>query len=173
MALALGYSDVTPRLLIVLALVVGSGCRHKTPEAQPQPVSWVAEGGTVFRQDGNGRRALLALDSAAAPAGAAIVPRQWTPAPGSTFSVAATRFRHVLPSPSADWVAFETAGTHELVGVVPAAGGALKVLDFYFDSSADSLRWAPGGRYLTAFYTPPSGTAEVRVYDASLGKRIK
>ncbi|MHB0962298.1 MAG: hypothetical protein ACYC5V_03695 [Gemmatimonadaceae bacterium] len=101
------------------------------------------------------------------------MPRLWTPAPGSTFSVAATRFRHVVPSPLVDWVAFETAGTHELVGVVPAAGGALKVLDFYFDSSADSLQWAPTGRFLTAFYTPPSGTAEVRVYDATLGKRIR
>lgn len=173
MAFALGSSDVTSRLLIVLVLLVGSGCRHTPPRAQAQPVSFVVEGGTVYRQDGSGRRALLALDAAAAPAGAAIVPRQWTPAPGSTFSVAATRFRHVVPSPLVDWVAFETAGTHELVGVVPATGGALKVLDFYFDSSADSLQWAPSGRYLTAFYTPPSGTAEVRVYDATLGKRIK
>jgi hypothetical protein len=164
---------VTARTLIVLALLVGTGCRHKAPEAQPQPVSFVTEGGTVYRQDGSGRRALLSLDSAAASAGVAIVPRQWTPAPGSTFSVAATRFRHVVPSPLVDWVAFETAGTHELVGVVPAAGGALKVLDFYFDSSADSLQWAPSGRYLTAFYTPPSGTAEVRVYDATQGKRIR
>ena len=158
---------------MVLALLVGSGCRHKAPEAQPPSVSFVTEGSTVYRQDGSGRRALLSLDSAAAPAGAAIVPRQWTPAPGSTFSVVATRFRHVVPSPLVDWVAFETAGTHELVGVVPATGGALKVLDFFFDSSADSLQWAPSGRYLTAFYTPPSGTAEVRVYDAALGKRIR
>ncbi len=161
------------RLLIACALLAASGCRHQPPQSQPQPVAFVTEGSTVYRQDGSGRRALLTLDSAAAPAGAAIVPRQWTPAPGSTFSVAATRFRHVLASPLVDWVAFETAGTHELVGVVPAAGGALAVLDFYFDSSADSLRWAPSGRYLTAFYTPPSGTAEVRVYDATLGKRIR
>lgn len=164
---------MTSRLLIVLALLVGSGCRHQPPAAQPQPVSFVTEGSTVYRVDGSGRRALLTLDSAAAPTGAAIVPRQWTPAPGSTFSVSSTRFRHVVPSPLHDWVAFETAGTHELVGVVPAAGGALTVLDFYFDSSADSLQWAPSGRYLTAFYTPPSGTAEVRVYDATLGKRIR
>ena len=161
------------RLLIAGALLAGSGCGHQPPQSQPQPVSFVTEGSTVYRQDGANRRALLTLDSAAAPTGAAIVPRQWTPAPGSTFSVAATRFRHVLASPLVDWVAFETAGTHELVGVVPAAGGALKVLDFYFDSSADSLRWAPSGRYLTAFYTPPSGIAEVRVYDATLGKRIR
>jgi len=164
---------VTFRLLIVLALLVGSGCRPTPPRAQPQPLSFVVEGGTIYRQDRSERRALLTLDSAAAPSGAAIVPRQWSPAQGSTFSVAATRYRHVVPSPLADWVAFETAGTHELVGVVPAAGGALKVLDFYFDSSADSLQWAPSGRYLSAFYTPPSGTAEVRVYDATLGKRIK
>ncbi|MHB1095289.1 MAG: hypothetical protein ACYC3F_03875 [Gemmatimonadaceae bacterium] len=161
------------RLLIVLALLLGSGCRHTSAAPQPTPVTFVTDGSTVYRQDANGRRALLALDSAAAPVGAAIVPRQWTPAPGSTFSVAATRFRRVVPSPLVDWVAFETAGTHELVGVVPATGGALKVLDFYFDSSADSLQWAPTGRYLTAFYTPPSGTAEVRVYDATLGKRIR
>ena len=128
------------RLLIVLALVLGSGCRHKSPEPQPQPITFVTEGSTVYRQDGNGRRALLALDSSAAAAGAAIVPREWTPAPGSTFSVPATSFRRVVPSPRVDWVAFETAGTHELVGVVLAAGGALKVLDFYFDSSADSLQ---------------------------------
>jgi hypothetical protein len=136
-------------------------------------VTFVAEGATIYRQDGSGRLALVTLDSAAAPAGAAIVPRQWSPAQGSTFSVAASRFRHVAPSPLADWVAFESAGTHELIGVVPASGGALKVLDFYFDSSADSLRWAPGGRYLTSFYTPPSGTPEARVYDAVLGRRIK
>ncbi|MBW7933947.1 MAG: hypothetical protein H3C62_10120 [Gemmatimonadaceae bacterium] len=161
------------RLLVVLALLATTGCRHKAPEAQPQPVAFVADGGTIYRQDSSGRRALLALDSATAPAGAAIVPREWTPAPGSTFSVAAARFRHVVPSPSADWVAFETAGTHELVGVVPANGGLLKVLDFYFDSSADSVVWQPNGRYLNAFYTPPSGTPEVRVYDVTLGKRIK
>jgi hypothetical protein len=164
---------VTPRLLIVLALLVGSGCRHKAPEARAQSLSFVTEGNIVYRLDGSGRRAVLSLDSAAAPAGTAIVPRQWSPAQGSTFSVAATRYRHVVPSPIVDWVAFETAGTHELVGVVPANGGALKVLDFYFDSSADSLRWAPSGRYLTAFYTPPSGIAEVRVYDATLGKRVR
>lgn len=161
------------RLLIALALLLGIGCRHPLPGPQPQPVTFVAAGSSVYRQDANGRHALLALDSSAAPAGAAIVPRYWTPAPGSTFSVAATRFRRVVPSPVMDWVAFETAGTHELVGLVPAAGGALTVLDFYFDSSADSLQWAPNGRYLTAFYMPPSGTAEVRVYDAKLGKRIK
>lgn len=151
---------------------MGVGCRHQSPAAKPQPITFVTEGNTVYRQDEAGRRAVLTLDSAAAPSGTAIVPRQWSPAQGSTFSVAATRFRHVLPSPRADWVAFETAGTHELVGVVPAAGGALKVLDFYFDSSADSLRWSSGG-LLTAFYMPPSGTAEVRVYDATLGKRVK
>lgn len=161
------------RLLIALALLLGSGCRPKAPAPQPQPLTCFAEGSTVYCQDVSGRRALLTLDSAAAPAGAAIVPRQWTPAPGSTFSVAATRFRRVVPSPLVDWVAFETAGTHELVGVVPATGGAFKVLDFYFDSSADSLQWEPSGRYLTAFYTPPSGTAEVRVYDAARGKRIR
>jgi hypothetical protein len=154
-------------------LLCSGGCRHQSPAPQAQAITFVTDGSTVYRQDGNGRRALLTLDSASAPAGAAIVPRQWTPAPGSTFSVAATRFRHVVPSPLVDWVAFETAGTHELLGIVPAAGGALKVLDFYFDSSADSLRWAPSGRYLTAFYLPPSGTAEVRVYDATLGKRIR
>lgn len=151
---------------------MGVGCRHQSPEAKPQPVTFATEGGTVYRQDGAGHRAVLALDSAAAPAGTAIVPKRWSPAQGSTFSVASTRFRHVLPSPRGDWVAFETAGTHELVGVVPAAGGALTILDFYFDSSADSLRWTPSG-LLTAFYTPPSGTAEVRVYDAILGKRVK
>lgn len=165
--------EVNTRRLIALALLLGSGCRHTTPLPQSRPITFVAEGGTVFRVEANGRRAVLALDSSTAPAGTAIVPRQWTPAQGSTFSVAATRFRRVVPSPRMDWVAFETAGTHELVGVIPAAGGALKVLDFYFDSSADSLRWAPTGRYLTAFYMPPSGTAEVRVYDAALGTRIK
>jgi hypothetical protein len=164
---------VNPRLLIALALLVNPGCRYQAPAPQPPRVTFVVEGGTVFRRDAGGRRALLALDSAAAPAGTAIVPRQWTPAPGSTFSVAATSFRHVVPSPRADWVAIETAGTHELVGVVPAAGGALTVLDFYFDSSADSLRWAPTGALLTAYYTPPSGAAEVRVYDATRGKRVK
>jgi hypothetical protein len=163
---------LTTRLLIAIALLMGVGCRHQIPQAKPQPITFVTEGATVYRQDETGRHAVLSLDSAAAPTGAAIVPREWSPAPGSTFSVAATRFRHVVPSPSADWVAFETAGTHELVGVVPATGGALTVLDFYFDSSADSLRWTPSG-LLTAFYTPPSGTAEVRMYDATLGKRIK
>jgi len=165
------------RLLIAFSLLVCSGCRYTAPAAQAQPqgqrVTFFADGGTLYRQDGTGRKALVALDSATAPAGAAVVPRQWTPAPGSTFSVAATRYRHVMPSPLSDWVAFETGGTHELVGVVPATGGPLKVLDFYFDSSADSLRWAPTGRYLTAFYMPPSGVAEARVYDATLGKRIK
>jgi hypothetical protein len=164
---------VKQRLLIPLALLVCSACRHTSPETQPRRVEFVAEGSLLYRQDSSGRRALLALDSAGAPAGAAIVPRQWTPAPGSTFSVAATRFRHVVPSPLMDWVAFETAGTHELVGIVPAKGGPLQVLDFYFDSSADSLKWAATGRYLTAFYTPPSGVGEVRVYDATLGKRIR
>jgi hypothetical protein len=165
--------QVNRRLLIALALLVCSGCLHKSPVAQPQQVTFVADRGVLYRQDGSGRKALLALDSATAPAGAAIVPRQWTPAPGSTFSVAATSFRRVVPSPLSDWVAFETAGTHELVGIVPAKGGPLIVLDFYFDSSADSLKWAPTGRYLTAFYTPPSGVSEVRVYDAALGKRIR
>lgn len=164
---------MTKKLLIALALLVCSGCRHKTPGAQPRPITFAAEGRVLYRHDGSGRTALLALDSATAPAGAAIVPSRWTPAPGSTFSVAATSFRRVEPSPLSDWVAFETAGTHELVGIVPANGGPLKVLDFYFDSSADSLQWAPAGRYLTAFYTPPSGVAEARVYDATLGKRIK
>ena len=164
---------MTKSLLIPLALLVCSGCRPKAPEPQPGRIEFVAEGSVVYRQDGSARRALLALDSATAPTGAAIVPRQWTPAPGSTFSVAATRFRHVVPSPSMDWVAFETGGTHELVGIVPANGGALHVLDFYFDSSADSLKWAATGRYLTAFYLPPSGVREVRVYDATLLKRIR
>lgn len=159
--------------LVALALLVCSGCLHKAPAPQSHAATFVSERGVLYRQDDTGRSALLALDSATAPAGAAVVPSKWTPSPGSTFSVAATRFRHIAPSPLGDWVAFETAGTHELVGIVPANGGALKVLDFYFDSSADSLKWAPAGRYLTAFYTPPSGVAEVRVYDATLGKRIK
>lgn len=161
------------RLLIPLALLVCGACQRRAPAVQPGRVEIYAEGSVIYRRDDSGRRALLALDSAAAPAGAAIVPPLWTPAPGSTFSVAATRFRHVLPSPLLDWVAFETAGTHELVGIVPAKGGALQVLDFYFDSSADSLKWAATGRYLTAFYVAPSGVAEARVYDATLGKRIR
>jgi hypothetical protein len=165
--------DVLMQWRIMLALLLCSGCIHKSPMAQPQQVTFVVDKGVLYRQDFSGRKALLALDAATAPAGAAIVPKQWTPAPGSTFSVAATSFRRVVPSPLSDWVAFETAGTHELVGVVPANGGPLTVLDFYFDSSADSLKWAPTGRNLTAFYTPPSGVAEVRVYDATLGKRIK
>lgn len=164
---------MTAKLLLPLVVLVCGACRHSPPDTRTSHVEFIADGGLLIRRDDGGRRALLALDSATAPAGALIAPRRWSPAQGSTFNVAATRFRHVAPSPRADWVAFETEGTHELVGVVAATGRSMHVLDFFFDSSADSLRWASAGRYLTAYYTPPSGVSEVRVYDAATGKRVK
>lgn len=140
--------------------------------AGSQEVAFEVREGRLIRSDGDGDRALLALDSAA-PAGVPVVPASWQPAPGSTFGIRATSFRHAVASPGGRWVAWEAGSTHDLVGVVPADGGPVTVLDFYFDSSAEELIWAPGGRYLAARYLPPSGMQEVRVYDAHAGTRLR
>ena len=126
----------------------------------------------LYRYDHELRTPLLALDSGLARAGVPVVPAQWEAAPGSVFRVRATAFRHVVGAPAGDWVAWETMGTHELLGVVPGQGGDVVVVDFYFDSSARELLWAPAGRFLAAFYTPPGGYAELRVYEARTGTRL-
>ena len=132
------------------------------------------QGRVLYRDDGGVRTPLLALDSAHAPRNVAVAPAQWQPAPGSVFGVSATSFRHIAPAPRADRVAWETAGAvHDLLGVVPASGGDIVVLDFYFDSSARELSWAPNGRYLAAIYDSPSGVAELRVYDVVAAKRLE
>ncbi len=127
----------------------------------------------LVRSADDGERPLLALDSAAAPAGVPAVPAAWRPAADATFRIGATAFRHVVPSPDGRWVAWEAGSTHDLVGVVPADGGPVTVLDFYFDSSAEELTWAPGGRYLIVRHLPPSGMLEARVYDAEAGTRLR
>lgn len=138
-----------------------------------QEVAFTVREGLLVRSAGDGERALLALDSAAAPADVPVVPASWQPAPGSAFGIHATAFRHAVASPEGRWVAWEAGSTHDLVGVVPADGGPVTVLDFYFDSSAEELAWAPGGRYLVARYLPPSGMLEARVYDAEAGTRLR
>ena len=149
-------------------------CHGQTPAPKADQISFVADGSVLYREDASGRTPLLALDSATAPAGVLIAPSQWSPAPGSTFGVAARTFRHVVASSQHDFVAWETNGAvHDLLGVIRSDGSKLDVLDFYFDSSADSLKWSADGKQLKAFYTPPSGIAEVRVYDAAAGKRVK
>lgn len=142
-------------------------------EAGRQEVRFVVRQGILYRQGAEGERPLLALDSAAAPSGVPVVPGYWEPGPRSGFRVDAEDLRHVVPSPERRWVAWETESVHDLVGVVPADGGSLTVLDFYFDSSARQLTWAPGGRFLASFYLPPSGLEELRVYDAEAGARLR
>lgn len=132
-----------------------------------------ARDGVLYRRDGSGTRPLLALDPASAPPGVPVLPETWRPAPDVEFGVQASRFRHIEPSPSARWVAWETFSTHDLLGVVPAGGGSPTVLDFFFDSSAEDLSWAPGDRYLAADYASPSGYDEIRVYDAQAGSRLR
>lgn len=141
--------------------------------AASQEVDVTVREGLVVRGAGDGEQALLALDSAAAPADVPAVPTSWRPAADATFRIGATTFRHVVPSPDGRWVAWEAGSTHDLVGVVPSDGGPVSVLDFYFDSSAEELAWAPGGRYLVARYLPPSGMLEARVYDAEAGTRLR
>lgn len=139
--------------------------------ADPQPAFYL-ENGVLYRRDEAGVRPLLALDSASAPPGTPVLPGEWRVDADAVFRVEAERLLHVVPSPALRWVAWETNAVHDLLGVVPAAGGDAEVLDFFFDSSADSLRWAPGDRYLAAFYLPPSGYRELRVYDAERGVRL-
>lgn len=138
-----------------------------------QEAAFAVRGGVLVRRGGEGERPLLALDSAAAPEGVPAVPSSWRPAPDVTFGIHATSFRHVVPSPDGRWVAWEAGSTHDLVGVVPADGGSVTVLDFLFDSSAEALTWAPAGRYLAVHHLPPSGFEEVRVYDAGEATRLR
>lgn len=139
--------------------------------ADPQPAFYL-EGGVLYRRDEAGIRPLLALDSVSAPPGTPVLPAEWRVDADAVFRAKAERLLHIAPSPALRWVAWETNAVHDLLGVVPAAGGPVKVLDFFFDSSADSLRWAPGDRYLAAFHLPPSGYRELRVYDAERGVRL-
>lgn len=138
-----------------------------------QEVRFAARRGLLYREADGTELPLLALDSAGAPSGVPVVPGSWEPASGSRFSVEADGFRHVVPSPEGRWVAWETESVHDLLGVVPADGGSPRVLDFYFDSSARELTWAPGGRFLASTYLPPSGLEELRVYDAEAGTRLR
>lgn len=142
-------------------------------EADRQETRFEVRQGMLYRQRADEERPLLALDSAAAPSGVPVVPGYWETGPRSGFRVDAEDLRQVVPSPEGRWVAWETESVHALVGVVPADGGPLTVLDFYFDSSARDLTWAPGGRFLAAFYLPPSGLEELRVYDAEAGTRLR
>lgn len=166
------------RLFASAVILIGAavGCTrpqsNRSSAPQPQQTTFLAKGGVLYREEAGFRTPLLALDSAIAPRGAAIVPAEWTPAAGNVFRVSATQFRHIAPAPEADWVAWETAGVHDLLGVVPAAGGHITVLDFFFDSSARELSWAPAGRYLAALYSPPSGSTELRVYDTQPARRL-
>lgn len=161
---------------IVVLIAAAVGCTRQQPGAAPAPQlqrpTFFAEGGVLYRQDAGVQTPLLALDSAIAPRGTAIVPAEWAPAAGSVFRVSAREFRHIAPAPQADRVAWETAGVHDLLGVVPAAGGQITVLDFFFDSSARELSWAPAGRYLAALYAAASGSTELRVYDTQLARRL-
>ncbi|HKK27470.1 MAG TPA: hypothetical protein VKB18_05280 [Gemmatimonadota bacterium] len=150
----------------------GSAARTASGGADQQ-ATFSVEAGVLVRREGGKSRPLLALDSAEAPAGVPVVPGTWKPAPGSSFGVEASSFRHVAPSPDGAWVAWETDGVHELLGVVPADGGRPAVLDFFFDSHASELTWAAGGPYLAARYLPPSGREELRVYDAARGARLQ
>jgi len=141
------------------------------PKAPAQP-EFLVENRVLVRREGSASTPLLALDSAAAR-GVPVLPATYTTSSGAELGVRATRFLHVAPSPGLRWVAWESNATHDLVGVIPAAGGEPRILDLFFDSSGDSIRWAPGDRYFAVFYTPPSGYAALPVYDAQTGKRLR
>ena len=126
----------------------------------------------LYRRTSTDTLPLLALDSGSAPRGVPALPVNWSPIPEAEFGVYGDRFRHIVPSPEDRWVAWEPFSTHELVGVIPTRGGAPVVLDFYWDSGADSLVWAPGDRYLASYYPSPSGFDELRLYDAERGIRL-
>lgn len=164
----LGCSAAEPTPLPEIAMAADLS-RDTAGDQQP---AFYLEGGVLYRRDEAGIRPLLALDSAAAPPGTPVLPAEWRVDEGAVFRVKAERLLHIAPSPGLRWVAWETNAVHDLLGVVPATGGPVEVLDFFFDSSADSLRWAPGDRYLAAFHLPPSGSRELRVYDAERGVRL-
>ena len=146
----------------------GPAVREQAPDA-----TFVVENRVLLRRDASGEQPILGLAPGAAPQGVPALPESWTPASGSTFRVRTVDLRHVVPSPTGAWVAWETESVHDLMGVVAADGSRMSVLDFYFDSSALELTWAPGGRYVMAFYLPPSGMDQARVYDAEAGARLR
>lgn len=150
----------------------GAAPDTRPAESGAQEAEFVVRDAVLYRRTAEGRRPLLALDSAAAPAGVPVVPATWSPAPDAAFRIGASDLSRVVPSPTGRRVAWQTESIHRLVGVVGADGERLSVLDFYFDSSARDLTWAPAGRYLAARYLPPSGMEEVRVYDAEAGTRL-
>ncbi|HEX8432639.1 MAG TPA: hypothetical protein VF625_15230 [Longimicrobium sp.] len=139
----------------------------------PSQAEFYAEGRLLMRRHGGASRALLALDSAAGGGGAPVLPGTYRIENDVELGVRATRFVHVVPSPAGRWVAWESGATHDLVGVIPAGGGEPRILDLFFDSSGDSIRWAPGDRYFAVFYASPSGYTALPVYDAVAGKRLR
>ncbi len=147
----------------------GASDTANTPSA---PASYFQSERVLYRASGSDTVALLALDSAAAPAGVPVLPATWRPIPEAEFGVQGDSLRHIAPSPDGRRVAWEVFSTHGLVGVVPAIGGVPTPLDFYWDSGSDSLVWSPDSRYLAAYYTSPSGFAELPIYDTERGIRL-
>ncbi|HYW09684.1 MAG TPA: hypothetical protein VE913_22160 [Longimicrobium sp.] len=143
------------------------------PAEASSQAEFYAEGRLLMRRQGGAARAILALDSAAGGRGAPVLPGTYRVASDVELGVRATRFVHVVPSPAGRWVAWESGATHDLVGVIPAAGGEPRILDLFFDSSGDSIRWAPGDRYFAVFYASPTGYTALPVYDAVAGKRLR
>lgn len=157
----------TARVALLLALCACDGQRN----AGPLPPVIVVSGGTVYRRDAGRDVPLLTLEpQVRAPR----PPTSWEPAPGSRFGVAASAFRQVRISPDGRWLAWETAGVHDLLGIVATTGApdTVVVLDFFFGSSARRLEWAPAGRYLAALYAAPSGLDELRLYDVARAARL-
>lgn len=127
-------------------------------------------------------RVIVRVDSAGSRAvrtpifGVQDVPAEWEPSPEARFGVGGDSLHFAVPSPGGGHVAWQAGSTHALLGIVDAGGrrrATRPVLDFFWDSRASTVSWSPGGRYLLARYTGPSGTAEARVYDVPRGTRLR
>lgn len=164
-----------PPLLALGAAAIAACAAEQRPTAAAPREFAIAERGRVIVQverDGRGgvrRRTLLRAGD---------VPAEWEPAPGARLRVGADSFHLAAPSPNGGAVAWQAGATHALLGVQPAldagdgAAAPPRVLDFFFDSRARAVLWSPDGRHLLALYTGPSGSAEARLYDARLGRRL-
>lgn len=85
----------------------------------------------------------------------------------------APRFRRLVLGRDSTMAVWVTAGVGTCVGVVSIGEPAVRVLDYWVTAVADSVLWAPAGRYVAIRLIHEGQRRSLEVYDVSDGVRLE
>jgi hypothetical protein len=161
-----------------LALALCGGCERaeREPPAQlgEQPAAglervgpYAIAGGALYRSDG-GSLVPVAVLPEAGKAGPDTLEGCAVEIP----ELGRARFQLLELAADTAWAAWTTSGPGACVGVVGLGNPAVRVLGHWLGAVADTVLWAPAGRYLAVWLGWAAGRRSLEVFDALSGGRL-